>query len=126
MRLNKGALFSLGLLLFLPLLPARSYELIDSYLARLGPNDHYNSRGKRLTSAAAVIRQDRANYHKFGLRDPEDENDSVFADIQQRAFLERNLNRGTTAGSAFQTILDGTPLIRVKVYQSHVDVMIVE
>ena len=49
--------------------------LLGIYVARLGSNDHFNSSGKRLTSVAAIIRQDRANFHKLGLRDIEDQND---------------------------------------------------
>ncbi len=53
-------------------------ELVDSYVARLSAQDHFNSKGVRLESVAAIIRQDRANYHKFNLRDPEDTYDGVF------------------------------------------------
>lgn len=42
-------------------------ELIESYIALLSDADHFNSSGQRLTSAAAIIRQDRANYHLFGI-----------------------------------------------------------
>ena len=32
--------------------------------------DHLNSNEQRLKTAAAITRQDRANFHRFGLRDP--------------------------------------------------------
>ena len=38
----------------------------------LSEQDHLNSNEQRLTTAAAIIRQDRANFHRFGLRDPAD------------------------------------------------------
>ena len=44
-------------------------ELIESYTALLSEADHFNSSGQRLTSAAAIIRQDRANYYRYGVRD---------------------------------------------------------
>ena len=46
-------------------------ELRESYKALLSERDHFNSEGQRLTSAAAIIRQDRANVHRFGIKDAE-------------------------------------------------------
>ena len=40
---------------------------IDGYVARLSVDDHYNSKGVRLDNVAAIIRQDRANVHRFGV-----------------------------------------------------------
>ena len=91
-------------------------RLIESYTARLSSEDHFNSNGERLTSPAAIIRQDRANFHKFGIRDAEDEGDRFFADMANRALMERLLERGRTTGSARRAIVNGTPLIRVDVY----------
>lgn len=64
---------------------AEAQQLIGSYVARLSETDHFNSSGQRLTSAAAIIRQDRANFHRFGIKDPEDEGDAFFADEGNRA-----------------------------------------
>jgi hypothetical protein len=77
--------------------PTAACDLRESYIARLGPTDHFNSNGVRLTSAAAIIRQDRANYHQFEKRDPEDEGDRFFASIENRAILERMLENGQSA-----------------------------
>ena len=55
------------------------------YVADLGPEDHYNSSGTRLTSFAALIAQDRANYHRFGVRHKHDGNDPIFASREMRA-----------------------------------------
>src|SRR3984957_18842556 len=49
---------------------SQAQQLIGSYVALLSEADHFNSNGQRLTSAAAIIRQDRANYHRYGIRDP--------------------------------------------------------
>ena len=46
--------------------PVRAQTLVESYVAFLSEADHFNSNGQRLTSAAAIIRQDRANFHRFG------------------------------------------------------------
>jgi hypothetical protein len=64
----------------------------ETYYARLSGADHFNSRGQRLKSAAAIIRQDRANYHRFNVRDDEDTGDSYFSSKSNRAALERMLN----------------------------------
>ena len=60
--------------------PGHTQQLLESYVALLSERDHFNSSGQRLTTAAAIIRQDRANFHRFGLRDPGDEDDTFFAD----------------------------------------------
>lgn len=96
--------------------PASAQTMIESYTARLSSADHFNSNGERLTSPAAIIRQDRANFHKFGIRDPEDEGDGYFATASNRALMERLLERGRTSSSARRAIVNGTPLIRVELY----------
>lgn len=51
---------------------------IGGYMALLGPEDRVNSRGVALQNAAAIVRQDRANYHKFGIRHAKDQPDPWF------------------------------------------------
>lgn len=101
--------------------PAAAGELIESYQARLSSSDHFNSNGERLTSPAAIIRQDRANFHKFGIRDSEDEGDRFFADQGNRALMERLLERGHTSREARRSIVNGTPLIRVELWRERGD-----
>ncbi|MDP3009511.1 MAG: hypothetical protein Q8N30_10660 [Methylococcales bacterium] len=67
-----------GLLLLSPLSYAGADEPIEIYSARLSADDHTNSDGKKLTAVADIIRQDRANFHKFNLRDNDDTADSFF------------------------------------------------
>lgn len=97
---------------------AQAQQVIASYLARLSAADHFNSNGERLTSAAAIIRQDRANFHRFGVRDPEDESDPFFADQDNRAALEQMLERGRAAPGVIDRVVNGTPLVRVEVHRS--------
>lgn len=66
-------------------LSAKAEQLLASYVADLGPEDHYNSSGQRLTSFAALLAQDRANYHRFGIRHASDGNDPIFANRAMRA-----------------------------------------
>ncbi|MBW0000017.1 MAG: hypothetical protein JO015_13015 [Verrucomicrobia bacterium] len=98
---------------------------IESYVARLSARDHFNSNGQRLQSPAAIIRQDRANYYVYGYRDPEDEPDQFFSSKENRARLERLLERGTSTPEARRLVVNGTPLIRVEVYQNFVNVTII-
>lgn len=92
-------------------------QLIASYVARLSEADHYNSQGQRLTSAVAIIRQDRANFHHFNLRDPEDNDDPFFAIARNRAALEQMLERGRADSTAIARITNGNVLIRVDIYR---------
>ena len=64
-------------------------QLVGSYVALLSEADHFNSKGERLTSAAAII--SRANFYRFRDRDPEDQGDTFFDDERNRAALEQML-----------------------------------
>jgi hypothetical protein len=97
---------------------------IESYVARLSARDHFNSNGQRLTSAAAIIRQDRANYYVYGIQDPEDEADSFFQSKENRALLETLLEHGRNSPAAIRRVVNGTPLIRVDVYRNFVTVTV--
>lgn len=98
--------------------PQVSYaqQLLESYQAYLSPGDHYNSRGVRLRSAAAIIRQDRANFHKFGKGDAADDWDNFFGSKANRAGLERMLNNGSISRRARNQIINGEPVIIVNIY----------
>ena len=109
-----------------------SSALADRYLctytARIAEWDKINSEGQslvsgyNLSSVAAVIRQDRANFHKFNRRDPEDTDDCAFSSPQNRQLLENFLRHGSVTQSSLHRIADGTPLIDVDIYDNHVDV----
>jgi hypothetical protein len=107
---------ALGMLAYHPC-PTHAQQLIESYVALLSEADHFNSSGQRLTSAAAIIRQDRANYHRFGVRDPEDEDDSLFADERNRLAVEQMLEGGHAEPGVISRIVNGTALIKVDVYR---------
>lgn len=99
---------------------------IDTYKARLSKQDHYNSSGEELISAATIIRQDRANFYVFGKIDPEDEYDNFFKDKANRARLEKMLSRGSISDSDAESIMKGTPLIRIDIHAEHVVVTVEE
>lgn len=106
----------------LPSLPALADAPLEVYVARLSAADHYNSSGERLRSAAAIIRQDRANLHRYGVRDPEDEADRFFASAENRARLERLIADGFLDRATERLIVEDTPLVRVEVWRNHVEV----
>jgi len=99
--------------------PSRAQELVESYIAFLSEADHFNSNGQRLSSAAAIIRQDRANYYRFGRGDPQDQDDVFFRDIGNREALERMLERGRSTPGTIARIVNGTALIRVDIYRDN-------
>ena len=99
--------------------PAAAADLVGSYNAFLSRADHYNSQGERLTSAAAIIRQDRANFHKFGIQDDQDESDNYFDNVNNRAVLERMLSDGSSDPGVLSRIVNGNVMIHVDIYRSN-------
>jgi hypothetical protein len=109
----------LTLLLFVGLAAARADEVLETYRARLSARDHFNAKGERLTSPAEIIRQDRANVHRFGIVDPEDESDHFFASARNREILEKLLEGGRTNAAAYRAVVNGTPLVVVTVMRGN-------
>lgn len=96
---------------------------LDEYVAFLGPDDHFNSNGQRLTEPWQVIRQDRANYYK-GIRDPGDEGDGYFSDIANRALMEQMVLHGRIDPRARSQIVNQNVWIRVQVYEDAVNITV--
>ena len=95
---------------------AHGDRLLEAYTAYIGPQDLVNSSGQRLTQPWQIIRQDRANYHRFKLRDEWDENDSYFASADNRAAMEDMIRRGSITREAASDIVDGGALVHVEIY----------
>lgn len=93
-------------------------ELEEEYQARLSAFDHYSSSDQKLDSVAAIIRQDRANYHKFKVRDEEDQGDGFFSSAGNREALEGMLEKTRFTKAERNLILTGTPLINVRIFTS--------
>jgi hypothetical protein len=75
-----------------------------------------------VAQAASV---NRANFHRFGLRNRGDEDDKFFADEGNRAALERLLEHGRAEPGVISRIVNGTPLVRVEVWQGNAGPFIV-
>src|SRR3954451_1101824 len=96
---------------------ARADDMLGSYVARISERDHQASDGYALSSAAQMVRQDRANWHKFHRRDADDQGDNWFRSNDARADLERMLkDSDAMSSSTKRAIVNGEPLIQVDVY----------
>ncbi len=62
--------------------------LLVSYVADIQEQDLFNSSGIRLQGVEQILRQDRANVHKFGLGSDIDTRDQFFNVPANRAILE--------------------------------------
>ena len=128
--MNKARSFTVAGLLLASLLgtgAARADDMLGSYVARISDRDHHASDGYELDSAAQMVRQDRANWHKFHRRDSDDESDDWFRTNEDRADLQRMLERGgAMSASTRRAIVNGEPLIQVDVYSNSVRVSILE
>ncbi len=96
--------------------PVAAQELIASYTAYIGQADLYNSNGQRLREPWQILRQDRANFHRYGIRQFADEYDPVFASMQARAQMESLLQQGTITPQARRAILRGDLIVHVQVW----------
>ena len=92
------------------------FALLEQYVAYIGPDDLYNSQGERLTQPWQIVRQDRANYHRFDIQDDLDEGDTFFADAENRAIMENMLRNGSISRAAARDVVAGGALILVEIY----------
>ena len=60
-------------------------QVITSYVAEIGYQDMQNSRGVQLDGMGTILQQDRANFHRFGIRQQGDSPDPLFGNRQHRA-----------------------------------------
>ncbi|MGD9476540.1 UNVERIFIED_ORG: hypothetical protein LHK14_16960 [Roseateles sp. XES5] len=96
---------------------AHADELLESYNAYIGQDDLYNSSGARLTQPWQVIRQDRANVHRFGISQPGDDTDGYFDSARNRDLAERMIRDGRMENSAARSLLRGDVRIYVEVWR---------
>lgn len=101
-------------------------RVLADYTARISDQDKVTSQGVQLDSVGAILRQDRANYHRFDQPDAEDEADEHFTDAHERGRFERLLSRGIVRPDTARTIINGTPLVRVRVFATRAYVEIIE
>ncbi|MCP3971051.1 MAG: hypothetical protein GY717_12190 [Rhodobacteraceae bacterium] len=105
----------LAALLALPA-PLAAQNLLESYTALLSTNDHYNSKGVRLNAVWQILRQDRANYHRFGTGDAQDGWDSFFGSMQNRAKAEQWLMNGYIDPNTARYIVNNVVTVEVEIW----------
>jgi len=88
----------------------------NQYIARIGEQDHYNSRGRRLLDLNAILHQDRANYYK-GMGDAEDTSSDIFATARERWRIDRLPVEAVNLPlqELRKEVIDGNPLLRITV-----------
>lgn len=109
----RSFLFALSLLVASPV---AADEVIGQYVAYIGRDDLYNSNGARLTEPWQILRQDRANYHRFGVSQPGDQSDSFFSSIDNRAIMERMVMNGYIDPNARRDLVNGGAMVVVRIY----------
>jgi hypothetical protein len=119
-------LLAAGAILAAAIGSAEADQLIGTYIARISDNDHHASDGYRLDTAAQMVRQDRANWHKFGRGDAEDQDDPWFSSTASRAKFEQMLNKGSAMSQGTRrAIVNGEPVIEVQVFRQSVRVRVI-
>ena len=103
--------------LVLQALPAHA-DYYGQYLAEISARDLRNSNGQLLTSVAAILRQDRANVHRYGIVDRFDEIDGLFDDAGLRADLEAAVAGSVVPSDLARSIRAGNARVRVEIYGS--------
>ena len=86
------------------------------YEAYIGVDDLYNSRGVRLSSAQQVLRQDRANVHKFGIWQAGDQLDPIFDTYENRDVMTRVMERNGLDPQVARAIMRGDVMVYVEVW----------
>jgi len=74
--------------------PVLAEEVLAEYLTWLDARDIVTSKGATLKTFGAVLAQDRANYHRFGIRQELDTGDPLFGDRSMRAKLPQLYQAG--------------------------------
>jgi len=91
----------------------------DQYFAYIGGADLSNSSGAGLGDAASVLRQDRANVHRFGIAQSEDEYDVLYDTADTRAMMPALINAGGGLSSAeARAIMRGGVMVSVTTYSN--------
>lgn len=91
-------------------------ELIAEYMAYIGEDDLYNSSGNRLDQPWQVLRQDRANFHHFGIAQSEDQWDPLFDNADNRAAMEAMVRGGYIDPEAARILMGGDASVHVLIF----------
>ena len=116
MKTRQNSLIAITLLI-LSITSSYGQDYSALYEARLSAQDHTSSDGSKLSDVAAILRQDRANFHKFKKRDTDDQADGFFSSAKNRELIDSYFKNvysdNPMSAKDKQAILNGTPLVRV-------------
>ena len=96
--------------------PVAAQGYIDSYRAYISRDDVVNSNGVRLRDVGAILRQDRANVHRYGIRQRGDEVDPYFGEPFLREMLQKAVNDSAIPGYIEEAIIYGNAMLTVRLY----------
>jgi hypothetical protein len=93
---------------------------VGSYHATFSKNDFLSSKGAKLSGAAAVIQQDRANYYKFNKRDESDTASAskFFKSAKNRAQIAAMVKRGGINDADIDTDTEYGTLMKVTIMKN--------
>jgi hypothetical protein len=95
---------------------------IDGYCAQISDNDKYASDGYPLSDAGSILRQDRANWHRFGTPDADDYGDNTFGSTAARERIPSMFDNGNIEPGLARQIVRGYPYICVDIYRNSLTV----
>ena len=79
--------FAAVLLAFCLAAPVSAQQKMAEYFAMISREDMRNSSGAPLGDFCAIIAQDRANFHRYGIRQELDQSDPIFGAREMRALI---------------------------------------
>ena len=94
-----------------------------TYFAKIGQQDKYNSKNQKIDDVAAILQQDRANFHKYHKADSQDTDGGYFNTLKNRGKIKQMLQRGTISDTTRDAILNKNPYIQVIIYENKIDVV---
>ena len=77
----------------------------DEYCTYISQNDKVASDGYKLSDPASILRQDRANFHKFKRRDRDDGSDRTFTSANARARIPALLDKANNDPAVLNAIV---------------------
>lgn len=104
-QLLKTAAMALGMALASQ--TAVAQEQIGAFTAFIGKSDMTNDKGATLSEPWMVLRQDRANFHRFGVSQPGDQWDPFFGSSQSRKSIQSLIARGKVDPKATKRLRSG-------------------
>ena len=96
-------------------------EYVDSYQATFSRNDFFSSSGKKLSGAASIIQQDRANYYKYHRRDESDtaSQSRFFQNAKNRAKISAMVKFGVIKNSDIDDDFDYGTVVKITIMKSN-------